>query len=162
MSYTGTKSYNSTFRDARNLSESGQVVLLTGLISDTNYSIVVTATNTAGFRNSSDPEFGITLTGRKLPPSPPLLHISTSNTNSSHVPPIHHHTCTHNLPFLPTSQSSSHTDNFSSPSSTSTTPSSQCSPNFTDNRTTNLHTHNYTWFQLGWTNQVRVNSNSLL
>ena len=35
--------------------------MLTGLTSDTNYKIVVTATNTAGFRNSSDAVFGTTL-----------------------------------------------------------------------------------------------------
>ena len=43
------------------------MVLLTGLISDTNYSIVVIATNTAGFRNSSDAVVGTTLPGRKFP-----------------------------------------------------------------------------------------------
>ena len=46
---------------------SGQMVVLTALISDTDYSIVVIATNTAGFRNSSDAVVGTTLTGRKLP-----------------------------------------------------------------------------------------------
>ena len=64
VSYTGTKSYNSTFRDTGSRSVSGQMVLLTGLISDTNYSIVVIATNTAGFRNSSDVVVGTTLPGK--------------------------------------------------------------------------------------------------
>ena len=44
------------------------MVLLTGLTPDTNYSIVVTATNTAGFRNSSDAVVGATPTGRKSQP----------------------------------------------------------------------------------------------
>ena len=64
MSYTGTKSYNSTFRDARSQSESGQEVVLTGLTPDTNYSIIVIAYNTAGFRNSSDAVVGTTLPGK--------------------------------------------------------------------------------------------------
>ena len=92
MSYTGTKSYNSTFRDTGNQSESGQVVVLTGLTSDTNYSIVVIATNTAGFRNSSDPEFGITLTGRKLPPH--TLLSSTSPPLTLTLPTVHLFTIT--------------------------------------------------------------------
>ena len=113
MSYTGTKSYNSTFRDPGSRPVSGQEVVLTGLISDTNYSIVVIATNTAGFR-SSDPVFGITLTGRKLPPhtllfstSPPLalptMHLFTI------TPP--HTTCLL-YPLYIFLQSSSLTDNF--------------------------------------------------
>ena len=44
---------------------SGKTAMLTDLTPDTNYSIVVTATNTAGFRNSSDPVVGATLPGRK-------------------------------------------------------------------------------------------------
>ena len=76
VSYTGTKSYNNTFHDAGSQSVSGQMVLLTGLTPDTNYKIVVIATNTAGFRNSSDAVVGATLTGRKL-------WFSTSPTSSS-------------------------------------------------------------------------------
>ena len=65
MSYTGTKSYNNTFHDTGSQSVSERVVVLTGLTSDTDYSIVVIATNTAGFRNSSDAVVGTTQTGRK-------------------------------------------------------------------------------------------------
>ena len=67
VSYTGTKSYNSTFRNTGSQSVSGEEVVLTNFTSDTNYSIVVTSTNTAGFRKSSDTVVGTTLTGRKLP-----------------------------------------------------------------------------------------------
>ena len=98
MSYTGTKSYNSTFRDTGSQSVSEQEIVLTGLISDTDYSIVVTSTNIAGFSNSSDAVLGTTLTGRKLPPSTfPSLHISSSTTlhhESLHLiySPSHLHT----------------------------------------------------------------------
>ena len=64
VSYTGTKSYNNTFHDTRSWSESGKTAMLTGLTPDTNYNIVVTATNTAGFRNSSDAVVGTTLPGK--------------------------------------------------------------------------------------------------
>ena len=65
VSYTGTKSYNSSFHDTGSWSVSGETAILTGLTPDTNYSIVVIATNTAGFRNSSDAVVGATLPGCK-------------------------------------------------------------------------------------------------
>ena len=65
MSYNGTKSYNNTFHDTGSQSVSERTAMLTGLTPDTNYKIVVIATNTAGFRNSSDTVVGTTLPGRK-------------------------------------------------------------------------------------------------
>ena len=49
---------------------SGQMVTLSDLIPSTNYSVVVTAINTAGFRNNSDPVIGTTLTGKLHYPTP--------------------------------------------------------------------------------------------
>ena len=71
--YVGTKSYDNTFSDTGSRSVSGQMVMLSGLAPRTDYSVVVTAINTAGFRRSSDPVVGITLTGKLQPP----LHLST-------------------------------------------------------------------------------------
>ena len=65
VSYNGTKSYNNTFRDTGSQSVSERTAMLTDLTPDTNYKIVVIATNTAGFRNISDAVVGTTLTGRK-------------------------------------------------------------------------------------------------
>jgi len=100
--YDGTKSYVSTFRDTRSQSVSGQMVSLSNLIPSTNYSVVVTAINTAGFRNSSDPVIGTTLTGKlqftilplRLKPllhsplhfPPSTLHPSTSHSSSPPTP----------------------------------------------------------------------------
>jgi len=64
VTYDGTKSYDSTFRDTRSQSVSGQMVTLSVLIPSTDYSVIVTAINTAGFRNNSDPVIGTTLTGK--------------------------------------------------------------------------------------------------
>ena len=64
MTYDGTKSYDSTFRDTGSQSVSGQMVMLSDLVPSTDYSVVVTAINTAGFRNSSDPVVGTTQTGK--------------------------------------------------------------------------------------------------
>jgi len=62
--YDGTKSYDSTFRDTRSQSLSGQMVMLSDLVPSTDYRVIVTAINTAGFRKSSDPVIGTTLTGK--------------------------------------------------------------------------------------------------
>ena len=173
VSYTGTKSYNRTFRDTGSQSVSGQMVVLTNLTSDTNYSIVVTSTNTAGFRNSSDAVVGTTQTGRKLPPSTfPSLHVSSSTMlhheslhptySPSHLFTI---TPTHTSPFHISSSLLLPQMTVFPPFlslSTSTTSSRCCSPNFNNNRTPNLHTHNCTCFQRGWTSQVRVNFISLV
>ena len=64
VTYDGTKSYDSTFRDTGSQSVSGQMVMLSDLVPSTDYSVVVTAINTAGFRNSSDPVVGRTQTGK--------------------------------------------------------------------------------------------------
>ena len=77
--YDGTKSYDSTFSDTGSQSVSGQTVMLSGLTPRTDYSVVVTAINTAGFRRSSDPVVGTTLTGKLRSP----LHLSTF-----HSPPL--------------------------------------------------------------------------
>jgi len=64
VTYDGTKSYDSTFRDTRSQSVSGQMVMLSDLVPSIDYRVIVTAINTAGFRNSSDLVVGTTLTGR--------------------------------------------------------------------------------------------------
>ena len=68
--YDGTKSYGSTFRDTRSQSLSGQMVMLSDLVPSTDYRVIVTAINTAGFRKSSDPVIGTTLTGKLHYPTP--------------------------------------------------------------------------------------------
>jgi len=78
--YDGTKSYNSTFRDTRSQSVSGQMVALSDLVPSTDYRVTVTAINTAGYENSSDTVVGTTLTGKlqsTLLPLPSTLHLST-------------------------------------------------------------------------------------
>ena len=88
--YVGTKSYDSTFSDTGSRSVSGQMVMLSGLAPRTDYSVVVTAINTAGFRRSSDPVVGTTLTGTLRLPlhlhSPPL---NFSLPTSLPSPPLH-------------------------------------------------------------------------
>ena len=40
------------------------MVMLSDLVPSTDYRVIVTAINTAGFRKSSDPVIGTTLTGK--------------------------------------------------------------------------------------------------
>ena len=86
--YVGTKSFDNTFSDTGSRSVSGQMVTLSGLAPRTDYSVVVTAINTAGFRRSSDPVVGTTLTGKLKTP-----HLSTHHSlhpsHHSTIPPSH-------------------------------------------------------------------------
>ena len=76
----------SMFRDTRNQSLSGQMVMLSDLIPSTDYRVIVTVINTAGYRNSSDPVIGTTLTG-KLQFT--LLSLHSPSLNFSLLQPSH-------------------------------------------------------------------------